>query len=880
MLKPADTAEMKRNMKIKTKLIATFIVTVLVCSAATLAVTYGGYNLVVADIAAGADSNNARVVAVRELKDLLYGQQKIISDSVVLLDSSRAEEFNKNSSGFKQKTDELYGQSQNSEKAELEKLKEVNGQLDGCFAGTISEGIKKADRAGFERLKADFEKQYGSLLEKEAELKKQVQIQADSGIKAVLSDSAALKELSGKQAAALENMLPLLESMSEENSNAAGENRESAAADRDLPAEEGMLREETANRKEPRGAGAMPAGAGADAGAGVPAGADAGTDAGSGAARQAAPGQSYGADSLPATGQTGADSPETPDYGKAAGEAQGYLNSALQLGADIRETVGGTAAETLDGALAKLALADAAVFNTQKAYAAAQAILSGSGEGGDGSGSSSDDGGSGEFAQLSKKAGEALGQLEKLLNARKNSELANAALKENDALGTKFNDLFAAKTNIEESGLADGYDEAAALCDQQLGILDKLEKAYTGYLAEDLEKSERLKNTLLITLAGIALLSLIIGMIVALLLSKNILRPIKKMTGLLEKAGKGDLTERLRDRRNDELGKLGDRVNDVLDGQQRMLEQVKTTSGDIGALRKGLSDLFLLSRENAGKVSGGIKKIMEGLITGVKHPAESLSGIETAGADTAGLAVTTEKAVADGLRALEIAASGRETVQEAGKVIRNATETVRQIADSISDLEDSSGKIGAITNTITEIASKTNLLALNAAIEAARAGQQGTGFTVLADEIRKLSDGSNKAAGEIKQLIKEIQDRIQVAVDRITEGIAGVDEGAGKIDSVRNSITEIDDAVDNIVQILRETANAIRERQDSTALLTGAIDTLAKAASDTAASGEAVDEGLELQKNTIRQMEEMTAKLDRVSDKLTDLLKQFRVQNV
>jgi methyl-accepting chemotaxis protein len=229
------------------------------------------------------------------------------------------------------------------------------------------------------------------------------------------------------------------------------------------------------------------------------------------------------------------------------------------------------------------------------------------------------------------------------------------------------------------------------------------------------------------------------------------------------------------------------------------------------------------------------------------------------------------------MKAIEIAASGEKSVQEAEEVIRNVTDTVRQIADSINELEDSSSKIGVITNTITEIASKTNLLALNAAIEAARAGQQGKGFTVLADEIRKLSEGSNKAAHEIKALISEIQGRIQFAVDRIGDGVSSVDEGVGKINEARGSILEITGTVNNIVVTLKETANAVRAKRDNTAELIGTIDTLAKAASQTVASRDEIDEDLALQQKTMKEMETMTAKLDEVAGTLNSLLERFKV---
>ena len=758
-------------MNIRTKLVLAFIITVLACSAAALVVTFGGYKLVVEGIAASADSNNARVGSIRELKDLVDVQQQLVSKGVIGLDESGMDEFNKNSGLLTQVIDKLAGQSEISEKTELDKLNEVHNQFSEIFKGRITNGIKQADRKEYELLLADFENQCVSLFAKEQELKELVQVQVDSSIKTLFADTVVLNELSAQQQATLEGFVPTLEEIQYEYERIAAANEDITTDNNKLLVEIQRLQAEVEKLK------AQPVnGQPLDGAIQQP-----------GSLNQTVTQQQAGA------GQSTADKRSVPvitAFNQSFEDAvHAYLETALLNGANTQKILNGLTTGTLSGALTKLANADAALSLTQNAYIKAQAALS------------NKDGNSTDFPQYSQNSTEALKQLEILLTA-KNAVLASEAIEINNVLAATFDKLLATKKILDSNSLTESYNESVKLYDQQQQSLAKLENAYKGYLAEDVEKSKRLKSTLLLTLTGIAFISLFIGMLLALLLSKNILNPIRSMTNLLEKAGKGDLTERVKGGRSDEIGKLGQRVNDVLDGQQRMLEQVKTTSGDIGVLRKGLADLFAHSRESAGKVSSGIKNIMESLITGVKHPGASHENPGAYNAEADGLAVTTGRAVADGMKAMEIAASGEKSVQEAETVIRNATEIVRQIADSINELEDSSSKIGAITNTITEIASKTNLLALNAAIEAARAGQQGKGFTVVADEIRKLSEGSNRAAGEIKHLIKEIQGRIQFAVDRISDGVSSVDEGAGKIDSARSSILEIAGTVNHIVETL------------------------------------------------------------------------------
>ncbi|HEX2944739.1 MAG TPA: methyl-accepting chemotaxis protein [Clostridia bacterium] len=821
-------------IKIRAKLILAFAVTVLICSIAALAVTYGGYNLVVAGIAASADSNNARVTGIRAAKDLLSAQQKLVAGSVISLDTSAKEEFDKNNGTLTNLIDDLSKQSENREKAALEELRGLNGKYADTFKTKISEAVKKSDRSEYERLLADFCKQYEDLLAKELELRKLINEQVDALNGTQLGAVSNLDSLTQEQQSALGDLAAALNEVLDSYQETIEKNSQLFADIKALKAQNSLLTEQLFKAQE---------------------------------------GIQSAADSKPAVGNTDVTVQSVPallgqgdtNAGTASltDTVRSYMNEALKSNTDLRQITDRLSQAALTGALAKLALIDSAVDHTRDGYSGALAVAAAGG---------------GSEAGLSSQMDTASGELNTLSDmlTPKNSPMAKDASAACGTLAKAFDSVLSAKNAFENAGLAASYSEANDLYGRQTELLDTLETAYKTYLANDIERSRDLKKQLILALGLIAFVSLLIGMLAALWLSGTILNPIRSMTRLLEKAGNGDLTDRVRNGRKDELGELGSKVNVVLDGQQKMLEQVKNTTGDIGVLRKAFADLYSHSRENAGKVSSSIKNIMENLVNGTKHTAAG-AGKAAAAADTDSLALTAGKAVEDGMKAIEIAAYGEKSVQEAGEVIRNVTDTVRQIADSINDLEDSSGRIGIITNTITEIASKTNLLALNAAIEAARAGQQGKGFTVLADEIRKLSEGSNKAAHEIKSLISEIQGRIQFAVERIGDGVSSVDEGVGKINEARGSILEITGTINNIVGTLKETANAVRARQDNTAELIGTIDTLAMAASRTVASGEEIDEDLVLQQKAMKEMEMLTAKLDEVAGTLNGLLDRFKV---
>jgi hypothetical protein len=219
----------KRMIKIRAKLILAFLVTILICSIATLAVTFGGYNLMVAEIAASADSNNARVLSVREITAIVNRQQQIVAAGVMNVKAIDMDEYSANSKKLLQAADSLAAQSEEKEKAELVKLKGLIEQYDQTCTTDIAEGIAKADRKAYDSNLPLFIKQYDLLHSKETALEDSLLNQINASNAEIIRRTSSLRSLSAEQLAMLDEFVPVIEKV-------IGEYKAAAAANADLAA--------------------------------------------------------------------------------------------------------------------------------------------------------------------------------------------------------------------------------------------------------------------------------------------------------------------------------------------------------------------------------------------------------------------------------------------------------------------------------------------------------------------------------------------------------------------------------------------------------------------------------------------------------------------
>ncbi len=325
-----------------------------------------------------------------------------------------------------------------------------------------------------------------------------------------------------------------------------------------------------------------------------------------------------------------------------------------------------------------------------------------------------------------------------------------------------------------------------------------------GVLFSGVPKSEFFAgfNSLKWIIIGIAALLLGFAVVMTKLAVNRLFLPLNDMHDALLTAHDGDLSRRLDYLRKDEIGEMCRAFN--------------------GFMEK-LTGIISTIAESAEKVtgSGGVLSSTSGFMA---------SNADNIAAQTATVAVASEEMAAtsndvaqncalaaDGSqRANDSALAGSAVVQETISVMNTIAERVKESARTVENLGAQSDQIGEIVGTIEDIADQTNLLALNAAIEAARAGEQGRGFAVVADEVRALAERTTKATKEIGSMIKSIQQQTREAVNSMEEGVNEVERGTSEAAKSGNALEDILEQINAVSMQVNQIATATEEQTVTT----------------------------------------------------------------
>ena len=343
-----------------------------------------------------------------------------------------------------------------------------------------------------------------------------------------------------------------------------------------------------------------------------------------------------------------------------------------------------------------------------------------------------------------------------------------------------------------------------------------------------------------------AVMTLIVLTVIWRVIKKSATGPITGLVSLMGDIAHGDLTQKIDVTSEDEIGELSENANKMVDDINNALSQVLATTKMV------TSSANELSKDSAQIVDGS--KSQSDKSTNVATAMEEMSATVVEIAKNSGEAANASK------EARDMAVKGGDVVKKTLDGMGRIASSVEKSANTIKVLEKSSAQIGEIVKVIDDIADQTNLLALNAAIEAARAGEQGRGFAVVADEVRKLAEKTSKATKEIADMIKVIQVDTKNAVSAMDEGTKEGKAGVSLASEAGAALDKIVETVKRVSDMIAQIATAAEEQSATTEEITRNIGSIAEVSKDTMAKAEASSSVTEEMKKLAKELENLINK--------------------
>ncbi|PWB39872.1 MAG: chemotaxis protein [Rhodocyclales bacterium] len=282
----------------------------------------------------------------------------------------------------------------------------------------------------------------------------------------------------------------------------------------------------------------------------------------------------------------------------------------------------------------------------------------------------------------------------------------------------------------------------------------------------------------------------------------RLMRDLEAVSGWLEQTLRaGDLCVRFSPARRDLVGEIGRKADRFVSSVQAMLQGVSDISGQVSRTTQ--------------HVESGMRNVENAAHAQNEATSSAAAAIEEVTVSIGEVAANAQQTRTTAEEASVASRNGTEVTTSARDAIRSLAETVGRSAERVESLDKRSEEISRITGVIREIADQTNLLALNAAIEAARAGEQGRGFAVVADEVRKLAERTGNATKEISAMIDSIRSETAEAVSGMRAGAGQVAQGVGLVDRVADALNEINGEMERTARMVTDISLASSEQQNA-----------------------------------------------------------------
>jgi len=393
----------------------------------------------------------------------------------------------------------------------------------------------------------------------------------------------------------------------------------------------------------------------------------------------------------------------------------------------------------------------------------------------------------------------------------------------------------------------------------------------------NVENKASFEKTIQIML-GIIFVSFVVLGLSGLFVTKMITKPLHSMVLFCQELATGDFRNKPRKLiRKDEIGQLADALANMRDNLRIVFKQVNDSAEQVAASSEELTASAEQSAQAANQVAESISEVANGAEKQVHAINETSAVVEKMSTGIQQVATNTNLAAGKSAQAAETAKEGGKSVEKAVNQMTKIEQTVNNSSQVVATLGARSKEIGQIVDTISGIAGQTNLLALNAAIEAARAGEQGRGFAVVADEVRKLAEQSHDAAKKISTLINGIQGDTDKAVVAMSEGTREVKIGTEVVTTAGNAFGEIATLVTEVSNQVKGISAAIQQMAGGSQQIVSSVKEIDRLSKTAASEAQTVSAATEEQSASMEEIASSSQALANLAMGLREAVSKFQI---